>query len=767
MLPFDCLPLEVNKKIVSYAGIENLIQLLVPKDPHILDENSKLRKCVNQVIELSTIQYNDRIWNPEQFEDYFDHETFYDKRKLQYLKTPEDFLTLYAYCLEQKIPVILGLAYLIESPEDIGLLKQIAVHLKPDENVKLNLEFEKSEEGEIEHVFEYFFHVESVIGLHLGQEISHVNRIDYYFPELKCAHIERFLAEVFEDLKSTKLENLFVIGRRKSDETLDLGQLPCTLKFLYTQNISLTMDTRGSGSLLSPRLECIYSYGIAVEENAVTKVSEFIKRQLETTVKMFEWEAKGSFQAQDSTEVVSHTIMDVTSSPLTTLSISRQSPSRHLDWSSFEHLKSLTIMDLDDDSLQIVWLFPLRLEKLVICMCRLTDFTSIEDVLPLGLKRLEIGNIEWRVNLPVVDLLRLESLTYLELLSMTTGENIEQFVFPDSVEILHLTENPAFSFDQLLFPKFLHSLNISSSMLTSVDNVSFPESLLLLDIACNKLRSVTMVKFPQKLEKLDLEYNELKHFCKIKLPQTIKVINLRGNKLEKVDLSTNDKGEPLHLEKLKLQYNSTLTMDNLRLPSIVKCLRLSGCGLENLNGFQFPATIEELDLSENHLKQFNITFPKDSCLKICDLRQNELVLVDVDLPPSVSVLNLYDNRLEQIPSCVGGLSNLENLNLSSNMLREASCKFESKKLEYLNLECNEIEALCLVFHRVIYYGVPAINFQGNQEGVLGKIYLQNEDEMITLYTRGMIDLTAIHNPVTFTVEQLLRNLPEKRGIFVK
>ncbi|CCG23999.1 hypothetical protein CORT_0E04130 [Candida orthopsilosis Co 90-125] len=100
MLPFDCLPLEVNKKIVSYAGIENLIQLLVPKDPHILDENSKLRKCVNQVIELSTIQYNDRIWNPEQFEDYFDHETFYDKRKLQYLKTPEDFLTLYAYCSE-------------------------------------------------------------------------------------------------------------------------------------------------------------------------------------------------------------------------------------------------------------------------------------------------------------------------------------------------------------------------------------------------------------------------------------------------------------------------------------------------------------------------------------------------------------------------------------------------------------------------------------------------------------------------------------------
>lgn len=156
--PFDKTQLEVLRKIVLYAGIENLIKLLIPTSHSFLDENPNFKSTINNVIESSRPQYNNRILNPEQLEDYLDDdETFFDKRDLQLLKTPEDFVTMYNYCVNQKISVVISLAYLIMSLADEELLEEIATQLEPGGDVKLTLDLDGNGKDGTEHVLRLFF----------------------------------------------------------------------------------------------------------------------------------------------------------------------------------------------------------------------------------------------------------------------------------------------------------------------------------------------------------------------------------------------------------------------------------------------------------------------------------------------------------------------------------------------------------------------------------------------------------------------------------
>lgn len=611
--------------------------------------------------------------------------------------------------------------------------------------------------------FDYFLHIGSVNGLYVGPKFGNVKKIDLCFPELKFAHLERFLVGMFENLKSTKLEFLCVSNRNGSKETLDLDRLPVSLKCLWVCYLLATVYEQSLKSPSVPRLERINFYDVSVEENAVSRVSKFIAEQLKANTKAFEWQPYFHLETLDATELVSHALMDVASTPLTHCCITRRLPARSLHWLPFQHLKRLDIIDLVYDTL-LIWLFPMGLEELIISGGLFAEFTPFEDALPPELKHIEINNLKWRANLPALKLLRLEKLQYLKLLCMTPGENIEQFVFPDSVKELHFTENPVGSFDGAVFPKSLLSLNISSSELTSVDNVLFPQCLVSLDIACNRLNSVDTVNFPRNLEELDLDRNELKSVCKIKLPSTIKVISLNGNKLEKVDLSTNFEGQALNLDKLELQGNISLIVDNLKLPPTLKCLSLDGCNLKSLDGIQFPVTIEELDLSENSLTFFDATIMKDCNLKKLNLSLNEFQFMDVNLPPSIKVLSLGDNKLEMVPTCINGLVNLIHLDLSENLIRMANGKLKSKKLEYMSLEGNNIEALWLEFEQVCDYGLPAINLQRNAH-LVRDIYMQRVGERVILYTKGMIGQSVVNNPVIITLEQLVGNSAIKRELF--
>ncbi|KAI5957865.1 hypothetical protein CANMA_004376 [Candida margitis] len=761
MSPFDCLPLEICKKIVSYAGIENLIELLSPEGSKLFGENPRFNLTINEVVEKSMLQYNNRILRPEQLEDYFDNETFFDKRKLQLLRTQEDFLTLYKYCLYQQISVVLGIAFLIESSADTALLRQVTVHLRTDKVVKLNIDLEGDEYENIDPVLEEFFHIKSVNGLHLGHDSNRVNQIDCYFPELKYAHLGKLSDEIFGDLKNTKLEHLSSRSR-SSEQTLNFSKLPRSLKVLDVWDVRITMDVQDSHSFLLPQLEKLCLYEVTVEEKVIADIVEFIRSQIETSVKTFEWESSHTRDAVDS---VARDIMVTTSSPITSLSMYKRGSSGSCNWSRFQDLNKLTILGFSDTFLQNDWQFPLHLELLRIDSCRITDFIHLEDALPFGLKRLEISNTEWGDNSHAPNFSQLKKLTYLCLLSMTTGENIEKFVFSDSVEELHLTENPAYSFDHVSFPQFLQSLNISSSNLTSINNVSFPESLRSLDIACNQLRSVDGIEFPKNLEKLDAENNELKSFCKIKIPSTTRTLLLGGNGLESVDLSTNDGGEALNLDKLELRFNTNLTMNNLILPYTVKILDLSSCNLKSLDGAQLPASIEELDFSCNCLKEVNIAFPVDSRLKKCDLSDNLLAIVDVTFPLSVTVVSLEHNKLEQIPPCVSDLRYLKNLDVSENRLRTVDCSFRSNCLASLNLKSNKIKSLYLVLQRTNHFGLPAINLRGNKIGLTSAIYLKCVGEMVTLLTDEAVEPSAANNSEIVTVDKLLTNSHKVRTIF--
>ena len=155
---------------------------------------------------------------------------------------------------------------------------------------------------------------------------------------------------------------------------------------------------------------------------------------------------------------------------------------------------------------------------------------------------------------------------------------------------------------------------------------------------------------------------------------------------------------------------------------------------------------------------------KDCNLKKLNLSLNEFQFMDVNLPPSIKVLSLGDNKLEMVPTCINGLVNLIHLDLSENLIRMANGKLKSKKLEYMSLEGNNIEALWLEFEQVCDYGLPAINLQRNAH-LVRDIYMQRVGERVILYTKGMIGQSVVNNPVIITLEQLVGNSAIKRELF--
>lgn len=70
--------------------------------------------------------------------------------------------------------------------------------------------------------------------------------------------------------------------------------------------------------------------------------------------------------------------------------------------------------------------------------------------------------------------------------------------------------------------------------------------------------------------------------------------------------------------------------------------------------------------------------------------------MDVDFPCSVRFVDLSQNNLEEMPSCITSLSSLRSLDLSGNKFQKVDCYLKSNSLEHLILSGNKIEEVHLV-----------------------------------------------------------------------
>ncbi|MCP5493819.1 MAG: leucine-rich repeat domain-containing protein [Leptospiraceae bacterium] len=218
----------------------------------------------------------------------------------------------------------------------------------------------------------------------------------------------------------------------------------------------------------------------------------------------------------------------------------------------------------------------------------------------------------------------------------------------------------------------LHSLielNLSSNEITSVPNyIGKMKNLSILNLESNKIKKISnSIGKLTSLMELDASYNELDS-----LPSSIgKLRNLK-----KLTLSTNIihditvLAELDNLEELNLSDNQ------------IKEFPETFCSLTNLR---------ELNLSENQIKEFPETFCALTNLRELYLSDNKIEKVPDPIGnlQNLSYLDLSTNELTSIPNSIGELINLASLTLNRNkilFLPESILKLEN--LESIDLQDN-------------------------------------------------------------------------------
>lgn len=108
------------------------------------------------------------------------------------------------------------------------------------------------------------------------------------------------------------------------------------------------------------------------------------------------------------------------------------------------------------------------------------------------------------------------------------------------------------------------------------DQINLPNSIEQLGFYIPSLESIYEIQFPKGLQLLTIDLCKMASVCNLKLPSTLKYLHLSRNSLKEVDLSTNDKNEPIQLEVLDLTGNKELKERNTKIPLTLKIFENPG-----------------------------------------------------------------------------------------------------------------------------------------------------------------------------------------------
>jgi Leucine-rich repeat (LRR) protein len=191
--------------------------------------------------------------------------------------------------------------------------------------------------------------------------------------------------------------------------------------------------------------------------------------------------------------------------------------------------------------------------------------------------------------------------------------------------------------------------------------VVFPDTIEELSLNCNTITDFREVAhFPTNLKKLSVNKNPLHTFANLCI-DSLEELNLRKTRLDTIPLL------PRFLQLLHAEYNY-LTMLPNRFPTNLRVVHLEHNCLRyaSLPGY-WGTALEELHLANNKIERF----PRN-------------------LPPTLQILNLSQNRIAELPSSLNGFPNLKCFSIANNRIRTVSIELRRHPIHLVNLANNEL-----------------------------------------------------------------------------
>ncbi|XP_076825385.1 leucine-rich repeat-containing protein 40-like [Clavelina lepadiformis] len=235
----------------------------------------------------------------------------------------------------------------------------------------------------------------------------------------------------------------------------------------------------------------------------------------------------------------------------------------------------------------------------------------------------------------------------------------------------------------------LTKLNLSSNQITSLsDELSNFQSLIVLDVHDNKLASLpsNLADLPN-LKRFDVSHNNLQSLPSLEYLKVVSAMLLHYNQLselppsigamescELLDASNNLlTSVPATLSSMKNLRSINLSKNNIAtLPASfgeirsLKIVNLNDNGLKSMpNSIENLCNLEQLYLRNNSLATLP-SLQKCACLKEIYAGNNMLKFVPKNLPESISMLELRENKISDVGIDITNITSLERLDIANN-----------------------------------------------------------------------------------------------------
>ncbi|KAI5958322.1 hypothetical protein KGF57_002677 [Candida theae] len=643
----DAYQWDILSNILVFAGVENLIQLLLPENRDFLNLNNNLKRAINSVIEGETgLQYNNRTDRYSFLHMYLRTPNCIDKKRLKFFTDKDAFLILYDYCTQEGLSVTLNVAYYLWTSNDLMNFRELIAKLKSP-NIQLNIELE------FDPAFKYSFHGEQFMEpfVHIGKQIKSLVLV--------------------QNLKLSKIESLDIMhNKTKAKQPLDA--LPETLK-------SFQADS-GIACSLFPRL---------VDEQSSLPRLETIVLWVEKTRDLYILLVFVSLLCSKSTKIIGIlTHASAPEFPNDLMAVLDENINEGMMLNSLELMTglnlplttfpttSLTIQQVANPEILGELQYPQTLKRLNLANNSIQDLSPILQTLPVELEFLNFDHnpISWSTCVP--NFSKFEKLQYLRLMNTHIGKNFSQFKFPDSLETLSLEVNQIESIDEVKFPAKLNNLGIGSNKIKVVYKPRFPPTIETVHFTENKISKVDLstnhIGQPLQLKTLYLNYNKIKSLNNVKLPSTLVNLNFDNCRIRALsDIEFGKTIEELSFNGCEIDDWTTATFES---GSKLRYLCLSDNKLRSF-GLALPQSVINIDLSLNKINKIPPRLANLQNLKYLNLSQNRIRSARYSFQTTcLEVLDLSFNSIEML-----GLSfppnsetNLSSLDLSGNILDEFS-----------------------------------------------------------------------------------------------
>lgn len=276
--------------------------------------------------------------------------------------------------------------------------------------------------------------------------------------------------------------------------------------------------------------------------------------------------------------------------------------------------------------------------------------------------------------------------------------------FGPEIQILDLSNHIIGELDPIVFDNFasLQRLRLSNTMLTdfAVNRFRNRQQLLALDLSQNNLKRIDNIAWLLNLQEFDVAENLIENISEIigNLPASLTHLDVAGNYLGAVNQTTFDWIN--RLEYLRLSHTE-LTFNNSNPFKPLNELLILDISRNNLNESNFDLLDETLGkLITFNASRCNINGASKIVRKLnrnieeLDLTGNawgEITANSLESFHELTMLNLSNTNLLSFDSSLfWHLNKLVNLDLSNNRLKSIDLEMLSSRVEWLNLQGNDL-----------------------------------------------------------------------------